>query len=186
VPETKNSEKLGMPGARFPGLVPSCIPEFNPEKRGVLVRTTQRLFIVCILIFVVSVVGFILAFTFQWPSEFVIGGQNDPEVGADDLVEGTVTSIPLAPWIALTVFALLARSRRWWGTLAVVVLCLLGVVFIIGAFGEALTPPTPYASRAVLIMAGIVYGLLGLALVLSGILDLIDRVRARQQPSCVR
>jgi O-antigen/teichoic acid export membrane protein len=161
--------------------VPSCILKFKGEKRRVLVKTTtQRLFSVCVLIFVVSVVGFILAFTFQWPSEFVIGGQNDTKVGADDLVEGTVTSIPLAPWIALSVFALLARSRRWWGTLAVVVLCLLGVVFIIGAFGEALTPPTPYVSRAVLVAAGIVYGLLGLALVLLGILDLIDRVRARQ------
>ncbi len=148
--------------------------------------TTQRLFFVCVLIFIVSVVGFILALIFQWPSEFVIGGQNDPNVGADDIVEGTVTSIPLPPWIALTVFALLARSRRWWGTLAVVVLCLLGVVFIIGAFGEAFTPPTPYVSRVVLATAGIVYGMLGLTLVLSGILDLIDRVRARRQPSRVR
>lgn len=84
--------------------------------------TTQRLFSVCVLIFIVSVVGFILALIFQWPSEFVIGGQDDPNVGADDLLEGTVTSLPLPPWIALTVFALLARSRRWWGTLAVVVL----------------------------------------------------------------
>jgi uncharacterized membrane protein HdeD (DUF308 family) len=96
-----------------------------------------------------------------------------------------VTSIPLAPWIALVVFALLARSRRWWGTLAVVVLCLLGVLFIIGGLGEVFTPPTPYVPRAVLIAAGVVYVLLGVALVVSGVADLTDRVRASRQPSRV-
>ena len=96
-----------------------------------------------------------------------------------------MTSIPLAPWIALALFALLARSRRWWGTLAEVVLCLLGVLLIIGGLGEVFTPPTPYVPRAVLIAAGVVYVVLGLALLLSGIADLIDLVRARRQPARV-
>jgi hypothetical protein len=104
----------------------------------------------------------------------------------DLITEGTVTSLPLFPWIALTVFALLARSRRWWGTLAVVVLCLLGALFVFGGLGEAFAPPTPYVPRAVLIAAGVVYGGLGLALVLSGIADLIDRVRTKRRPSRVR
>ena len=86
----------------------------------------------------------------------------------------------------LTVFALLARSRRWWGTIVVVVLCLLGALFIFGGLGEAFAPSTPFVPRAVLIAAGVVYGGLGLALVLSGIADLIDRVRARREPSRVR
>jgi uncharacterized protein involved in exopolysaccharide biosynthesis len=68
----------------------------------------------------------------------------------------------------------------------VVVLCLLGALFIFGELGEAFAPPTPFVPRAVLIAAGVVYGGLGLALVLSGIADLIDRVRARQEPSRVR
>ena len=106
--------------------------------------------------------------------------------GGELVAKGTVTSLPLYPWIALTVFALLARSRRWWGTIAVVVLCLLGALFIFGGLGEAFAPYTPYVPRAVLIAAGVVYGGLGLALVLSGIADLIDRVRARRQPSHVR
>jgi uncharacterized membrane protein HdeD (DUF308 family) len=84
------------------------------------------------------------------------------------------------------VFALLARSRRWWGSIAVVVLCLLGALLIFGGLGEAFAPPTPYVPRAVLIAAGVVYGGLGLALMLSGVVDLIDRVRARRQPSHVR
>jgi hypothetical protein len=63
------------------------------------------------------------------------------------------------------------------------VLCLLEALFIFGRLGEAFAPSTPYVLRAVLIAAGVVYGGLGLALVLSGIVNLIDRVRARPQPS---
>lgn len=64
-----------------------------------------------------------------------------------------------------------------------VVLCLLGALFVFGGLGEAFAPPTPYVPRPVLIAAGVVYGGLGLALVLSGIADLIDRVRTKRRPS---
>ena len=145
--------------------------------------TTRRLFSVAVLIFIASVVGLVLALIFQWPAQLG-GGSGNPNITAGELVaNGTVTSLPLFPWIALTVFALLARSRRWWGTIAVVVLCLLGALFIFGGLGEAFAPPTPFVPRAVLVAAGVVYGGLGLALVLSGIADLIDRARARQEPS---
>lgn len=148
--------------------------------------TTRRLFSVAALIFIASVVGLVLALIFQWPAQLG-GGSGRPNVTAGELVaNGTVTSLPLFPWIALTVFALLARSRRWWGTISVVVLCLLGALFIFGGLGEAFAPSTPYVPRAVLIAAGVVYGGLGLALVLTGIADLIDRVRTRRQPSRVR
>ncbi len=66
-----------------------------------------------------------------------------------------------------------------------VVLSFLGALFILGGLGEAFAPPNPFVPRAVLVAAGVVYGLLGLALLLAGILDLIDRVRARRQPSRV-
>jgi len=148
--------------------------------------TTQRLFSVCVLLFIVSVVGLVLALVFQWPAQLG-GGSGNPNITTGELVaNGTVTSLPLFPWIALTVFALLARSRRWWGSIAVVVLCLLGALFIFGGLGEAFAPSTPFVPRAMLIAAGVVYGGLGLALVLSGVADLIDRVRARRETSRVR
>lgn len=144
--------------------------------------TTQRLFSVCVLICFASAIGFILAVIFQWPSEFVLSEVTEHNVTLADIMSGTVTSIPLVPWAALVVFALLARSRRWWGTLAVVVLCLLGGIFIIGGLGEASTLATPYVSRAVLVSAGVIYVLLGLSLILFGIADLIDRYRMWRQP----
>ena len=148
--------------------------------------STRRLFSVAVMINVLSVVGFILAYVFQWPSEFVIGEVTEHNVTLADIVTGTVTSIPLAPWIVLVVVTLLARSRRWWGTLAAGVLSLLGVVFMIGGYGEVSTPPTPYVPRAVLVVAGVVYCALGLSLLVTGVIDLIDRVRTRRSPSRVR
>jgi hypothetical protein len=139
--------------------------------------------LIAALVFVVSTVGLVLALVFQWPTQF--DGSGSPNVTAGEVVTGgTATSIPLGPWVALAVFAFLARSRRWWGTLVVVMLCLLGV-FVIGGLGEAFAPSTAYVPRAVLVGAGVVYGVLGLSLVLSGTAELIDRARARLRPSRV-
>jgi hypothetical protein len=156
------------------------------EQREYSIRpTTRRLFSVAVLIFISSVVGLVLALIFRWPAQLG-GGSGSPNITAGELVaNGTVTSLPLFPWIALTVFALLARSRRWWGTIAVVFLCLLGALFTFGGLGEAFAPSTPYVPRVVLVAAGVVYGGLGLALVLSGIADLIYRARAWRRPSRV-
>jgi hypothetical protein len=147
--------------------------------------TTGRLFSVCVLLFIVSVVGLVLALIVQRPAQLG-GGSGNPNITYGELIaNGTVTSSPLGPWIALTVFALLARSRRWWASIAVVVLCLLGALFILGGLGEAFALTTPYVPRAVLIAAGVVYGGLGLALLRSGIADLLDRAWAGRRPSRV-
>jgi uncharacterized membrane protein YgaE (UPF0421/DUF939 family) len=87
--------------------------------------------------------------------------------------------------VTLVVFVLLAPSRRWWGTLGVAGLCLLAVLTLIGSLGEAFAPATPDVPRTVLVTSGVVGGILSVALLLSGIAELRDRVRARQQPSRV-
>jgi hypothetical protein len=145
-------------------------------------RTTRRVVAVGTTIFVVSLVGFVLALAFDWPTQF--DGSGAATVTMDEFVaKGTATSIPLAPWIALGVFTLLARSRRWWGTVAVVLLCLLGPIFVLGGLGEAFAPDNPYVSRAVLVTSGVVACALGLTLLASGIADLGDRRRASRQPA---
>ena len=140
--------------------------------------TTQRLVSVAALILIVSIVGFILAVIFDWPGLARFGGPPSPNVTLSDIMSGKLTSIPLPPMIALAVFAILARSRRWWGTLAVVALCLLGVLFF-AALAEV--QPNPYVPLAVLVGAVVAYGILGLLLVLSGVIDLIDRIRQRRR-----
>ena len=146
--------------------------------------TTRRLVSVAALILIVSITGFVLAVIFDWPGLARFGGAPSQNVTLSDIVQGTLTSIPLPPMIALAVFAVLARSRRWWGTLAVVALCLLGVLFFFAALAEV--QPNPYVPRVVLVGAVVAYSILGLLLVLSGVIDLIDRARQRRRASGVR
>ncbi len=149
--------------------------------------TTQRLFLVAVLLFIASVVGGVLALIFQWPAQLtrtLEGGLGSPNVTVGDLItEGTVTSLPLFPRIAFTVFALLARSRRWWGTLAVVGLCLLALVFFAASVAEVEAPFVPSYPRAVLLISVAVYILLALMLLVTGVLELVDRARTRRSAS---
>jgi predicted RND superfamily exporter protein len=163
----------------------------NTEERlaiegGVAMRpTTRRLVSVSVLILGVSIIGFVLGAIYYWPSQFVLDGSAGQNATAGNPIQGNVTSIPLPAMIVLAIFAFLASSRRWWGAVAVAVLCLLGVVFINGALGEIYTPPSPYVPGAVLVATSVVYSLLGLSLLLSGIADLVDRVRVRREPARV-
>lgn len=139
--------------------------------------TTRRLVSVSVLILAVSIVGGVLALAFQWPAQF--DGQGDPNAGLGEFIfSGTATSPPVIPvMVLLVLFILLAPSQRWWGTVSVVGLCLLAVLMFIASLGEAFAPPTPYVPRAVLVTSGVVGALLAVTLLLSGIIELVDRRR---------
>lgn len=139
--------------------------------------THQALVFVGAVLSIVSIAGFGLCLVFQWPSQFVLGQTADSKVTLSDLVSGTVLSPPLAPWAILVVSTLLATSRRWWGTVAIVILSLLGVVFTIGGWGEAFGPANPNVPRSVLLVGGIVWMLLGLSLATFGARELLTRLR---------
>jgi hypothetical protein len=138
----------------------------------------QRVFPVAAALIVLSLVGFVLALVFQWPSDFVLGEKADSKVTLADFVPGTVTSIPAVPFAVLVVATLLVRSRRWWGTVANAVLTLLGGVFIVGGLGE-ITSESADVPKAVLVVAGSLYVLPGAVLVVTGVLDLVARWRSR-------
>ena len=123
--------------------------------------TTRRLVSVAALMLAMSVIGFILAVIFDWPGWARLSGRPSPTVTVSDIMQGTLTSIPLPPMIVI-----LARSRRWWGTLAVVALCLLGVLFFFATLAEV--QPNPYVPLAVLVGAIAVYGILSLSVGLVG------------------
>ena len=144
--------------------------------------TTRRLVGVALLLFAVSLVGAVLALIFQWPTQF--DGSGRPTITLREFIlQGTATSIPVIPWLALDGCAVLARSRRWWGTIAVVALCLLAVPFVIASLGEAFAPDTPHVPRAVLVTSGVVGGLLSVLLLALDISDLLDRIRTRRPAS---
>jgi hypothetical protein len=129
---------------------------------------------------IVSLIGFVLCLIFQWPSQFVLGQVADSRVTLSDVMTGTVLSPPLVPWIILVGAALLATSRRWWGTVAIVALSLLGLVFVIGGWGEAFGPANPHVPRSVLFLGGIVWMLLGMLLPMFGIRELLARLRHKR------
>ena len=154
-------------------------------KRGCPMRpTTRRLVSVAGLLFVVWSLGTVVCIVAGWPAQF--GGPGNPnEVAGEFLGRGTALSPPLSVMVALVVFALLAPSRRWWGALGAVGLCLLAVATFIGSMGEAFAPSTPDVPRAVLVLSGVLGLVLCSALLATGIADLIDIVRSRRQPSRV-
>ena len=64
-------------------------------------------------------------------------------------------------------------------------LCLLAVVTFVGSMGEAFAPSTPDVPRAVLVASGILGIILCPLLLLTAIMELVDRARARRHPSRV-
>ncbi len=122
------------------------------KQREVVVRpSTKGLVRVSILVLAVWSVGAVVSIVAGWPDQF--GGSGDPNnVAGEFVARGTATAPPLVPiMVLLLVFILLALSRRWWGTLGVVGLCLLAVFTFIGSLGEAGAPYTPDVPRAVLV-----------------------------------
>ncbi len=100
---------------------------------------------------------------FQWPSDFTLDESVDERVTMDDIATGTVTSMPLAPFVVLLLAAVAARSRRWWGTVALAVLALRGGCSFSAAWARwrATIRTVP---KFVLVVAGFAYVLGGLLL----------------------
>lgn len=147
--------------------------------------TTRMVLSISILFLVVSIVGAIISIAAGWPAQF--GGPGDPDNVASEFVyRGTALAAPLFPIIVLlVVFNLLVLSQRWWGTVGVVGLCLLAVLMFIGSLGEAFAPHTPAVPRLALVISGVVGVVLSVALLGSGVMELIDRGRAGRQHSRV-
>jgi len=81
----------------------------------------------------------------------------------------------------LLLAAVAARSRRWWGTVALAVLVLLGALFAFGGLGEV-TSDNPNVPKPVLVVAGCAYVLGGLLLSASALAALRESPRRGQQP----
>lgn len=141
---------------------------------------SARLVLASLLILLTIVVDLVVSFVYKLPYEF--GGHGDPNnMAADFVAHGTALAPPLVPIILLVVFTILAPSRRWWGTLSVVGLILLGVLFAVGQLGESFVPGGFTGSGAVAIGILRVVGIfLAVLMVVFGALELVGRMRARR------
>ncbi len=96
------------------------------------------------------------------PSQF---GGVGTDAAAEFAIRGTAIS---APAVTLAVLALALGALRMpgtWATSGTIAIGLVGILMIIGAFGEAFSTPTADVSKQVLVTAGIVAGALGTGMV---------------------
>ncbi len=141
------------------------------------VRAQRRAVAVALTLILVTPVGFLLALVFQWPSDFVLDESAvDDRVTMADIQNGTVTSMPLPPFVVLILATVAAKSRRWWGTAGLVGLAILGIVFAIGGLGEVMSD-NPNVVETVLVIAGSVYIIAGMLLCGTALAALRERLR---------
>jgi hypothetical protein len=150
-----------------------------------MMKTTKMLLWACATYLAIQVIGAVLSVAYGLPGEVTFDAPGKPDEVLSDILhgKGAALVVPIQVLIALIVCMFLARSRRWWGPLAVVGICALSVLFAFAMYLEPVTgrvfPPSVFELPvAVMVALFIAVPLLMLSL---GMLDLIGRVRTRKQ-----
>ena len=82
-----------------------------------------------------SMISTVFAILNKLPYEF--GGTGSPDtVAADSLTHGTAISPPITVLILLAVLAILTSRRGWIGTVAIIGVILLAILFLVAGLGE--------------------------------------------------
>ena len=127
---------------------------------------STRLSLFALAVLIANVVAATLAVALNWPSQF--GGVVGTDAGQDWLSRGTAISAPLAPVVCFVLIAILVRFRSWVGWLGIGLAFLTGALVFVGGMGELVAEPTSDVTRAVLIMAGVLWGVIAVILVVLG------------------
>jgi hypothetical protein len=125
-----------------------------------------RLSVFALLVLIANVAAATLAVAVNWPSQF--GGVVGTDAGQDWLSRGTAISAPLAPVMCFVLIAILVRFRTWVGWLGIGLAFLTAVVVFVGGMGELIAEPTVDVPRAVLITAGVLWGVVAVIFVALG------------------
>ena len=148
--------------------------------------TTKRLLAACGLYFAIQIPGAIVSVVYGLPGDFIIPGQEpakpDEVLGEILSGQGAALVAPPPPLIALILFMALALSRRWWGAIGTIGICLLSLFVAFFMFMESVTRevfPPSVSEIPVAVMVALFF-IVPLLMFLSGVLDLIDRVRTRK------
>ena len=136
----------------------------------------RRLSVFALVVLVANVLAAALAVRVNWPSQF---GGVGTDAGQDLLSRGTAISAPLAPVLCFILVAVMVRFGNWVGWLGVVLAFLTGVLVFVGGMGELVAQPTEDTPRAVLIAAGVVWGVIAGIFVVLGIAAARERLAHR-------
>jgi hypothetical protein len=139
----------------------------QPDQEHVTERPANtRLSLFALVVLIANVLAATLAVAVNWPSQF--GGVVGTDAGQDWLSRGTAISAPLAPVLCFVLIAILVRFDNWVGWLGIGLAFLTGCLVFIGGMGELIAEPTVHVPRAVLITAGVLWGVIALIFVVLG------------------
>jgi hypothetical protein len=146
--------------------------------------TTKRLLVACGMFFAIQIPGAVVSVIYRLPEDLRFDEPRDPDNVLGDILsgQGAALVVPLPPLIALILFMALALSRRWWGAIGTVGVCLLSLFVAFFIFMESVTGrvfPPSVSEIPVAVMVALFFIVL-LFMFLSGVLNLIDRVRTRK------
>ncbi len=149
-------------------------------------RATKRLLVACGMFFAIQIPGAVVSVIYRLPEDLTFdeAGAGDPDNVLGEILsgQGAALVVPLPPLIALILFMALALSRRWWGAIGTVGVCLLSLFVAFFIFMESVTREVfpPSASEIPVAAMVALFFFVLLLMFLSGVLDLISRVRTRK------
>lgn len=109
--------------------------------RTLAVRARRILPLLIGVTIVFNLIGFAIAAAGEYPSEFDCDSCAANDVLADSVTKGSLLAAPLTVLVVLAVVPLLAwRGGRWLRALGAAAGLVLGIIFMIGIWGEPLDP----------------------------------------------
>jgi uncharacterized integral membrane protein len=148
--------------------------------------TTRRLLPACGAFFAIQIPGAIVSVIYRLPEELTFdeAGAGDPDNVLGEILsgQGAALVVPFPPLIALIVFMALALSRRWWGAIGSVGICLLSLFVAFFVFMESVTREVfpPSASEIPVALMVALFFVVLLLMFVSGVQDILYRARARK------
>jgi hypothetical protein len=136
-----------------------------------------RLSVFALVVLIANVLAATLAVAVNWPSQF--GGVVGTDAAQEWLTRGTAISAPLAPVMCFLLIATLVRFGTWVGWMGIGLAFLTSVLVFVGGMGELIAEPTDDVPRAVLLAAGVVWGVIAVILVVLGVAATRERLAHR-------
>lgn len=143
-------------------------------------EANKRLRWFAVAVLIANVIAAVVAVIANWPAQF---GQVGTDAGADVLTSGTAISAPLFPVALLLVVVLFAHRPGALGWIAIVAALFAAALVIIGGLGEVMAEQTADTPRAVLMVGGLTWLLVGLVLAFLAASGAVERFRGRRSAS---